>query len=160
MPFAHYDENGKQRRLRVVIDCQKAIKNGEECRVEQAHKKETDINNIVKKHGLDLIQHTNNLLSPNFRFDDVTGNDFQEALEKINKAKSSFMAMPSEIRKQFDNNPAKFLDFVQDPDNIDAMVEMGLAERNTPPPIQQVEIVNQASISTPTQNPETPPDGA
>lgn len=134
-------------RHRVVVDCSK-----DEIIVEQSHAKEVDINNIIKKHGIDLIAKTNLLQSQDFRFDDVTGNDFQEALFKIKKAESSFNAMPSNLRKQFNNNPAEFLDFVQNPDNASALVEMGLANAPKPAPAPvQVEIVAQPPIT------ETPP---
>lgn len=149
MSFFIKDLDGNIKRYRVGIDCQKAIEDGERYLVEQNHKAECDINQIIKRHGIDLIQKTNLLKSQEFQFDDVTGNDFQEAMFKLSKAQESFDSLPSLIRKKFDNNPAMFLDFVQNPDNITEMVELGLANAPAPePPPVQVEIVN----------PETPPE--
>lgn len=151
--FAKYDENGDIIRNQVVLDCQQAIEDGEEVLVEQNHIQETNINEIIRRHGIDLIRKTAMLQSQTFQFDDVTGNDFQEAMEKVNKAQESFEQMPSELRAKFEYNPAKFLDFVQNPDNINEMVEMGLAIADNPPPPVQVQVVE-----PPQQNPETPPE--
>lgn len=142
--FNRYDQKTKKPiRNRVVIDCQKAIEEGkEEILVEQSHKSEVDINVIIRKHGMDMIQKTALLNAPNMQWDDVTGNDFQEAMFKVTKAQETFDQLPSELRKKFDFNPAKFLDFVQNPDNKEKMVEYGLANAPVPEPVQKVEVIN------------------
>ena len=38
------------------------------------------------------------------------------------------MDLPAEIRATFDNNPATFLDYAQDPENNQALMDMGLIE--------------------------------
>jgi len=129
------------------IDCQKAIDEGEEIRVEQSHKDEVNINNIVKRAGgMELIAKVNAL--KDWKFDDVTSNDFQENMNAIIKARDTFADVPSEIRKKFDNDPAKFMDFVRNPENIQAMIDLGLSKAPEEVPIAQVEVVNL---------PETPP---
>lgn len=145
MAFARYDSKGKVKRHPVYCDC-----SGDEPITEQSHKDEVNINNIVKRHGIDVIQKTNLLRSVEFQYDDVSGNDFQEAMQIVAKAQQTFDAMPSQLRKEFDNNPAVFLDFVQNPDNVDKMVDMGLAERVTPPPVVKVEVTNQPVIEAET----------
>jgi len=129
------------------IDCQKAIDEGEEIRVEQSHKDEVNINNIVKRAGgMELIAKVNAL--KDWKFDDVTSNDFQENMNAIIKARDTFADVPSEIRRKFDNDPAKFMDFVRNPENIQAMIDLGLSKAPEEVPIAQVEVVNL---------PETPP---
>ena len=130
MSFARYDDKGKPIRNSVVLDCQKAHKDGEPYLVEQSHKAECNINKIIKRHGLDIVSKVTAMRSHLYQFDDVTGNDFQEAMNIIIKAQDEFESMPSQLRKQFDNDPAKFLDFVQNPDNMPVMVEMGPADRD------------------------------
>jgi len=39
-----------------------------------------------------------------------------------------FNDLPSSIRSRFGNDPAAFLDFVQDENNADEMVKLGLTE--------------------------------
>jgi len=119
----------------------------EEIRVEQNHKDEVNINNIVKRHGLDLIAKTAAMQT--FTFDDNPNNDFQETMNAILKAKDSFASIPSEIRKRFDNSPAKFLDFVRNPENKDELVNLGLAQRPPETPIVQVQVMNPQPAETP-----------
>ena len=149
MPFRKYDSKGKQIRNRVTTDCQQAIKDGEEVMVEQSHKSEVDINNIVKKHGADLIGKIAALQQ--WTYDDVTGNDFQESMNALIKARDTFDQVPSEIRKQFDNDPAKFMDFVHNPDNKDRMVELGLAHKD--PVVDPVQVVVTNPVETPPVEP-------
>ena len=148
MSFVKRDVNGVQIRNRVVLDCQQAVKDGEPVRVEQSHKEEVDINNIVKRHAgqMELIAGVAALQQ--FTFDDVTSNDFQENMNAILQAKETFEKVPSEIRKRFGNDPAAFMDFVHDPNNNDALIQMGLKEPPEPAPAPvQVQVVN----------PESPP---
>lgn len=148
MSFRTFDDNGEVVRKRVTLDCQKAVEDGEKVMVEQSHKDMVDINNIVKRHGVDMIAKVAALQE--WRYDDVTGNDFQESMNAILRAKDTFNSVPSEIRKQFDNDPAKFMDFVHNPDNQEELVNMGLAN----PPAREPEPV--AVVVT--NPPETPPE--
>ncbi|AXL14469.1 internal scaffolding protein [Microviridae sp.] len=122
--FMKIDEMGEQVRNRVTLDC-----SNDDLKTEQAHKAEVDINNIVRRHGVDMIQKTAMLQTPEYQMDDISGNDFQEAMLKVTKAQQTFDQLPSKIRKEFDNNPAVFMDFVHNPDNQDAMIDLGLAQR-------------------------------
>jgi len=133
--------------VKPVIDCQKAIEEGEEVRVEQSHKDEVNINNIVKRAGgMELVAKVAALQE--FQYDDVTGNDFQESMNALIKARDTFQNVPKEIRKRFDNDPARFMDFVHNPDNRDELINMGLM--NAPEVVTPVEVV----VTNP---PETPP---
>jgi hypothetical protein len=149
MSFYRYDENGNVIRNRVITTCD------DESLTEQSHVKETDVNQIVKRHGKDLIQKANELMSTNFQMDNIPGNDFHESMMIIQKASKSFSQMPSQVRKQFDNDPAKFLDFVQNPANAEAMVTMGLAIAAEPvsaePTTQQA--TTEPATSTTTETP-------
>jgi len=142
MAFYKTDANGEIIRNRVQL----TIPEDEEIRVEQSHKDEVNINNIVKRHGMDLIAKTAALQQ--FKYDDNPNNDFQETMNAILKAEKSFSSVPSEIRKQFDNDPAKFMDFIHNADNQQQLIDWGLAKApETPQPIEVV-VTNQ---------PETPP---
>lgn len=121
-----------------TIDCSK-----DEILTEQSHKSEVDINNIVKRHGIDLIQQTAALAASTLVFDDVTGNDYQEAMNKVIRAQDSFARLPSQLRARFNNDAAQFLDFIIDPKNMQEMRQLGLAnpEQPAPQPVR-VEITN------------------
>jgi len=118
--FQRKDKDGNVIRYdKAVIDC-----SNDEVRVEQSHKAEVDINNIVAKHGIDLIKKVNALQQ--FTYDDVSGNDFQETMNAIIKAGDSFKSIDSNIRKFFDNDPAKFMDYIHNPENKEQLVKWGL----------------------------------
>lgn len=92
----------------------------------QADAKEADINFIVKRFGVTGELPSNLEYVTNV---DLVGisNDYQSHMEVLIQAQKQFMAMPAEVRGRFQNDPARFMDFVSDPANIDAMRDMGLA---------------------------------
>jgi phage internal scaffolding protein len=92
---------------------------------EQSHKASTDINNIVNKYARTGVLEHRNEYRGEYGFCD--GKTFQEAMFTVQKARDMFNELPSHVRQKFDQNPAKFLDFVQNPENAKQMVEMGLA---------------------------------
>lgn len=150
--FAKYktDKSGKKTviRNRVVVDCQKAVENGEKTFVEQSHIKEVEINSIVKKHGVSRLALTREAME--LRFDDVTTNDFQEAMNLIKRGNDVFQQLSSQERAEFNNSPEQYLDYVHNPENREALIERGWM--NPPPPDpapQKVEIVNQPATETP-----------
>jgi len=144
MAFNKTDSNNKIIRNRVQF----TQPEDEEIRVEQSHKDEADINNIVKKHGLDLIAKTAAMQT--FTYDENPTNDFQEVMQAVITAEKSFSSIPSEIRKEFDNNPAKFMDFIYNPDNKQKMIDMGLSPKPEPKPAPiEVQITNSETLGEP-----------
>ncbi len=86
---------------------------------------ECDINRIMAGHrATGLIDHVNQYEGRYGDFSDVQ--DYQASMQQIIRAQDMFLALPSEVRSTFNNSPAEFLDFVNDPENTDAMREMGL----------------------------------
>lgn len=144
--FRRYDDKGKPIKKKVQIDCQAAIAAGEKHLVEQSHKDEVDINNIVRKYNADMISKINQMTE--WRFDDVTTNDFQEMMNQMIKARDTFGQIPKEIRHRFKNDPAAFMDFCMNPENKQELIDLGLAN-----PPEVVEPVQVAVVSSP----ETPP---
>ena len=89
--------------------------NDEPSLTKQAMQDDCDINNIVARYERDgVLTHVTNM-EAEYGFCD--GMTFTEAMITVTKAQSMFMELPSELRERFENDPAKFLDYV---DNIDA----------------------------------------
>lgn len=83
-----------------------------------------DINIIIKRFAA-----TGQL--PPTRREGISGDfsdvgDFQQCLDRINRAKSEFEALPSDLRARFGNDPRSYVDFVLNPDNADECVRLGL----------------------------------
>lgn len=93
-------------------------------RTQQNQKDEADINTIVRRFGV-TGQLPTNVVAPQYGdFTAVT--DYQSALNAINSANLAFLAMPPEIRKRFDHDPAQFVEFCCDPKNKEEMKKLGL----------------------------------
>lgn len=124
-------------------------------RTKQSHKAECDINQILaryKKTGtLDFQQKH----EP--QYGDVTALEFQSAQLMIAEAKGLFAAMPAHLRHRFDNEPAKFLAFVQDDRNKAEAEELGLLKVKPAEPVKASAEAVPAPVVNPTAPAATPP---
>lgn len=103
------------------LDC-----SGDISLVQQHAKDECDINKIVEKHQRTGVLPVNQQQPVYGDFSSPV--EFQEAMNIVNTAKAAFESLDAKVRKQFDNNPAEFLAFVDDPANAEELVKMGLRE--------------------------------
>lgn len=94
-------------------------------RARQSEKEEADINTIVRRFKV-TGQIPTGVRAPTYGdFGDVF--DYQTAMETVLEAQKSFLKMPAETRKRFDNNPQNFVEFCSNRDNLEEMRKMGLA---------------------------------
>lgn len=103
-------------------------------RAQQQFKEDTDINTLVERYHLtgEIPQNIRVPLPPEF----IEATDYQQAQNLLIEADQAFMAMPANVRKEFDNDPARFLEFVHDDRNRDRAQQLGivnLPEPKTPP---------------------------
>lgn len=107
----------KKQRLQIFFPAQG--------RTKQSFKNECDINTIMARY-----QHTgilpDMLQTKQGQYLDVTGIDYQEAMQVVAGANSLFEELPSSIRSRFENDPAQFLEFTSNENNRQEMAEMGL----------------------------------
>lgn len=101
-----------------------------------------DINTLMAKYEkTGVINHFNNA-QPRY-IDLAETPNLQEALTTLADAQTAFMRLPAATRREFDNDPAKFVGFASNPDNLEKMREWGLAApAPVEPPPAKVEIVN------------------
>ena len=106
----------------------------DEGRTKQSFSEQCEINNIMARHQQGIaITHLNEH-GPNYGF--ATGHDFAESLRIIKTAQDMFDGLPSSIRNRFQNDPAQFLDFVQDADNRKEGEKLGIWEETPEEPPQ------------------------
>lgn len=121
---------------RLSIDCSK------DGRTQQHFKEQCNINFIVEKaRKTGLLAHLNNRTP---QYADVTKiPDYQDAMETIITANNAFWSLDARSRERFGNDPARMIDFLQDENNYDEAVKLGLVEKKLPVPevIQKVRIV-------------------
>lgn len=97
-------------------------------------KDDTDINVIMKRFGV-----TDGAIATPVPDLNTVPQNFGEPLElrtvldMQRAAKNHFDSLPADLRKRFRNDPRNLWDFVNDPDNHDEAVKIGLLKKTTPP---------------------------
>ena len=101
----------------------------------QSFQKECDINNIMRKfEKTGQIPHLNTHTGGYGHY--IGFEDYHTSLNKILAADEAFASLPAHVRTKFQNDPAQFLEFAQNPQNLPQMREMGLALEGPPEPLQ------------------------
>lgn len=115
----------------------------------QEFKDECDLGKIIARfsaspEGMEQLAMARGFVEG--RFEDVSEiPDYQTALNHVKAADEAFLRLPPLVRTKFDNDPAKFLDFVDDPKNMDELRALGLANPKVESPVRAAE----AAVSTP-----------
>lgn len=100
---------------------------------------EVDINRIMKRFERgEALTHFNQYQG---QYADVSGIDFQLAMNQVTATQQLFDALPVHLRSRFRNRPEEFLAFVQDPQNAQEAYELGIGPApdrgpGNPPPGQ------------------------
>lgn len=95
---------------------------------------DADINNIVFRYGItDGAPLPEQGIDPTFIADFTEAPDLREVLDRARAANETFQALPANIRTKFKNDPARLWDFINDEDNEEACIKMGLLKRLDPP---------------------------
>ena len=97
-------------------------------RAKQSFKDECDIHNIMKKFRQSgLITHVAKYQG---EYGDMpSSTDYQESLNNVIAARDAFDSLPSYLRDRFGNDPSRFLDFIDNPENEAEMLKLGLIEK-------------------------------
>jgi len=103
---------------------------GLECKdpslAQQHLKDECDINVIVERFGV-TGQLPTTPLEPSYG--DFSGvSDYHTALNAIKAADEAFMALPAKIRAKFDHDPNALLNYLQNEENRDEAIQIGLID--------------------------------
>lgn len=111
-------------------------------RTKQEFKDECDLNVLMKRYERTGALPSARVGQPQY-VDCTVFTDFQTAMEIVRGAESSFNALPSRVRREFDNDPRKFVEFATNPENADRMIELGLLDGREPVPEPlEVKVVN------------------
>lgn len=121
-------------------------------RTRQEFAAECDINTIMARYEkAGVLNHYVSREPRYLELDDVP--DFQSAMNVFLEAKSAFMTLPAKVRREFDNDPSRFVLYAQDEKNLDQLREWGLAKPvEAPPSPVKVEVV-----ASPSKLPEESP---
>lgn len=117
------------------IDCSKDVK-----LTQQSAKDECDINLIVEraKRGADISHLTTR--TPMYGDFTELPTDLRDCLNQVRKADEAFMSLDAVVRKRFENDPVKLMDFLNDPANRDEAISLGLVAAPPDVPVPDVPV--------------------
>lgn len=126
---------------------------------EQAHKEACNIQNVIKKHSRNSLLQLNQAIEN--QYGDVTGIDFQNAHDLVINAQQAFNGLPSEIRKRFANDPKEYFTFMEDSNNREEAIKLGLIKNTTKPETDGLgEHVKDGKVVTPSEAEPAPEEPA
>lgn len=103
-------------RVQIVFDPEKGL-------TRQEFKQECSIKHIMERaQRTGVISHLNNRPP---EYINCTAGDFEEALHLVEIAMEDFAGLPSRAREYFQNDPAQFLAFMENPD-ADILKSLGM----------------------------------
>jgi len=86
-----------------------------------------DINVLMAHYERNAVLPPSNSKSPAY-FDASAVPDFREALDIAREAEEAFMRVPAVVRKELDNDVHKFVEYANDPANVENLRKWGLVE--------------------------------
>ena len=98
----------------------------------QSARDETDINTIVRRFGLTGELPGDFDMPQSGDFTNVV--DFHGAMNLVRASQEEFLRVPAEIRARFNNDPGRFMAFLDNDDNRAEATKMGLLKDPVKPP--------------------------
>lgn len=116
-----------------------------ESRTQQQFRKSADIGTIVNNLAKGILPIGNKSEAKFVDAYDVSS--YHESLNIVTKTKQTFEQLSKHVRNRFQNNPAKMLEFLNNPENMEEAIKLGLATPTEKPKetISKVEVVNPTS---------------
>lgn len=112
------------------------------CRQEFAD--ECDINVLMATYEKTGVLNHFNKGTPQY-LDVSAVPDLRTALQVLGDAEAAFMSLPAAVRREFDNDALKFIEYAENPENLGRMREWGLAPpEKVPDAPVRVEVTNPA----------------
>lgn len=96
----------------------------------QSFTEDADINTLVRRFGITGIPLAN---VTDEVVDTTNAPDLRAILEARRAAANGFSGLPMKIRKRFHNSPEELWDFLNDPDNVEEGIRLGLLTRRAEP---------------------------
>lgn len=105
---------------------------GDKGRAKQSEKASCDINKIVARYQkTGLLVSDLQMASRQAAFGDFTGAaDFHTTMSRVAKVTQAFEQLPAMLRKRFEHDPAKYIDFMLDPKNTVEAIKLGLLPKD------------------------------
>lgn len=103
------------------------LKCEDETLAQQNFKDECDINNIMEQFGI-TGELPGSTLPP--QYGDFSGVlDYHSAMNAVLAAQDAFAQLPATLRARFENDPNNLIRFLEDPNNRNEAVDLGLIDK-------------------------------
>lgn len=134
---------------------QVSTKNTEPSRTDQSFAQITDVNNIMANYvKTGQIKH---LAKTQGLYADVSQiPDLDSALTQVTKAQQAFDNLPSHLRTRFGNSPVEFINFLQNNENREEAIKLGIIPK--PPPTPPQELISEPQKTPKKQKTNIPND--
>ncbi|MTH46052.1 hypothetical protein [Intestinirhabdus alba] len=102
----------------------------EPTRTQQQFARESDINEIVRRA---ITTGDTAVFTPDQRaefYDCTSFDDYQSSVNLLNGINDDFFTLPADVRREFADDPGKYIQFVVNPENFDRCVELGIFTRS------------------------------
>lgn len=97
----------------------------------QEFRDECDINVLLARYEkTGVLNHFSSRVPQYLDVSEVP--DLATSLEYMEQARAAFMTLPAVVRREFDNDPVRFVDFAADAANLSQMRQWGLAAPEKP----------------------------
>lgn len=103
----------------------------EESLTDQSGREDADINCLIRKFGINSVKATPEQMEALSSIS-MDAMDYRESLDRIREAQEAFNDLPAEVRKEFDNDPAKYLEAFGDEKKKDLLKRLGLVPEVAP----------------------------
>lgn len=102
--------------------------NEEPSLAQQQFKEECDVSYIMKKYEqTGQLFHVNRKQGVYADLSELT--DYRQMLADVQKAEEAFESLPAKVRYEFGNDPSKLITFLQDTNNKQKAIELGLIDK-------------------------------
>lgn len=123
---------------------------------EQSHGPHHEIENIVAQYTRTGVLLHNETYAGSYG--DISNADsYEEALLKVREAEQFYDALPEGIRQEFPTGTAEFLEFINNPDNVEEIEAFGLDTSHLAQPKSKQKAKQPASAPPTEAPPEEPP---
>lgn len=113
-------------------------------KTKQSFQEQCDVNSIIAKFQRTKVpEHLNQGQASFGDFSNV--DDYHSAMNKVRNAELGFSELPATLRSRFGNDPARLVEFLQDEDNLDEAIKLGLASKSVPTE-QEIEETNVETV--------------
>lgn len=119
------------------------VQNDEPSMTDQSQAKACDVNEILLRYQ--KTGEITHLAKNRGVYADIsTFTDLHTALSQVRKAQEGFDSLPAQLRARFNNDPLKFVEYLNDEKNLEESIQLGLREVQKNP-------LYQPSTSVPTR---------